>query len=70
MAAATTEGIRVLDVGAVPPVRSQSIYHALAYETTEAGPDTILLVTTDAPYVSIGFHQEAEKELDLEACRA
>ncbi len=65
-----TEPIRVVDVGAVAPVRSQSIFHALAYEMTEAGPDTILLVTTSAPYVSIGFHQEAEKELDLDTCRA
>lgn len=65
-----TEPVRLVDLGAVPPVRSQSIYHALAYELTDEGPDTILLVTGDSPYVSIGFHQVAEKELDLDACRA
>ena len=61
--------IRVLDLGNVPAVRSQSIYHAVGYAMGPDSPDTILLVSTDAPYVSIGRHQDAEREVDLEYCR-
>ncbi len=63
------EPIRVIDAGAVSSVRSQTIYHAIGYALGPDGPDTIVLVTSAQPYVSIGFHQEADKELDLDACR-
>lgn len=62
------EPIRVVDVGEVPPVTSQAVYHAVAYALEEATPDTILLVTSFKPYVSIGYHQDATKEVDLEYC--
>ena len=62
--------IRLIDAGLVPPVRSQTVYHAVAYAMDDRTPDTILLVSSDRPYVSIGFHQEAEKEVDLAYCRA
>ncbi len=64
------EPVRVVDLGEVSAVRSQACYHAVAYAFEEDSPDTILLVTSYEPYVSIGFHQEAEKEVDLEYCRA
>ena len=62
--------IRLLDMGQVPPVRSQTIYHAVAYALDENSPDTIILVAPTTPYVCIGFHQELEKEVDVEYCRA
>lgn len=62
--------IRVLDLGLVPPVRSQTVYHAVAYALDEQTPDTIILVGPDAPYVCIGFHQELEREVDVDYCRA
>ena len=62
--------IRLIDAGLVSPVRSQTLYHALAYALDDTTPDTILLISSDRPYVSIGFHQEAEKEVDLAYCRA
>jgi lipoate-protein ligase A len=65
----TADPIRVVRLYGLPPVRSQSVYHAVAYEATPAGPDTILLITPNAPYVSIGYHQQADVELDLSACR-
>jgi lipoate-protein ligase A len=37
---------------------------------TEETPDTIILVTPSRPYVCIGYHQELEKEVDLDYCRA
>jgi lipoate-protein ligase A len=62
--------IRLLDLELVPPVRSQTIYHALAYALDADSPDTIILVGPTDPYVCIGFHQELEKEVDVEYCRA
>jgi len=32
-------------------------------------PDTILLVSPNAPYVCIGYHQDLEREVDLDYCR-
>ncbi len=62
--------VRVVDLGLVSPVRSQSVYHAVGYAFRSGDPPTILLVSTTDPYVSIGFHQDAEREVDLEHCRA
>jgi lipoate-protein ligase A len=62
--------IRVLDLGSVSAVRSQTVYHASAYAMTEDSPDTIILVSPNQPYVCIGYHQDAEKEVDLAYCHA
>ncbi|MCX7623471.1 MAG: hypothetical protein RMK01_05405 [Thermomicrobium sp.] len=61
--------VRVVDLGLVDPVRSQTVYHAVGYAFRAETPPTILLVSTLRPYVSIGFHQDAEREVDLEYCR-
>ncbi len=62
--------MRVLDVGLVSPLRSQAIYHGVAYAMTPETPDTIILVGPTDPYVCIGYHQELEKEVDMDYCRA
>lgn len=62
--------IRLLDLGKVSPLRSQTVYHAVAYAMTEDTPDTIILVSPTDPYVCIGYHQDLEKEVDLEYCQA
>ncbi len=64
------DAIRLIDLELVPPVRSQTIYHAVAYALDDSAPDTIILVAPTDPYVCIGFHQELEKEVDVEYCRA
>ncbi len=69
--------IRLLDLGLVPPIRSQTIYHAVGHAMTPAlseaegadSPDTIILVAPDHPYVCIGYHQDLEREVDLDYCR-
>jgi lipoate-protein ligase A len=61
--------IRLLDLGFVSPIRSQTIYHAVAYALDEDTPDTIIIVAPSDPYVCIGFHQELEKEVDVDYCR-
>ncbi len=63
------EPIRVVDLGEVSAVQSQACYHAVAYTFGDHTPDTIILVFPHEPYVSIGFHQEAEREVDLDYCR-
>lgn len=62
------QAIRVVDIGEVTAVRSQAVYHALAYAMNEDTPDTVLFVTTHEPYVSIGYHQDATLEVDLDFC--
>lgn len=61
--------IRILDLGLVSPMRSQAIYHGVAYALKPETPDTIILVGPTEPYVCIGYHQELEKEVDVEYCR-
>ena len=74
--------IRLLDLGTVSPLRSQTVYHAVGYamnaedllsgagaEEDRKIPDTIIMVRPDRPYVCIGFHQDAERSVDLEYCR-
>lgn len=57
--------IRLIDAGTVPPLRSQTIYHGLAYA---GAPDTVVLLTPGSPYVCIGFHQQLEREIDVDFC--
>jgi lipoate-protein ligase A len=61
--------IRVLALGRVSAIRSQTVYHAAAYAMTEDRPDTIILVSPSQPYVCIGYHQDLEKEVDLAYCQ-
>lgn len=61
--------IRILDLGSVSPLRSQTVYHAVAYNLTEEAPDTIILVSPDKPYVCIGRHQNLEQEVDMAYCQ-
>jgi len=65
-----TQAIRLLDLSPVAPLRSQAIYHAVGYALGPDSPDTIMLVSPNAPYVSIGRHQDAAREVDLEYCAA
>ncbi|MFQ5483606.1 MAG: biotin/lipoate A/B protein ligase family protein [Nitrospinaceae bacterium] len=60
---------RLMDMGSVSPLRSQSLYHALT-ASMDAGSDVVItLMRPKARYVSIGFFQEAGVEVDLEFCR-
>jgi len=60
--------IRVLNLGEVDSVRSQSIYHAVGRALTTDSADTIIMVTGKDPYVSIGFHQDLHSEVDTDFC--
>ncbi len=60
---------RLLDLNSVSYLHSQTIYHAVAYCTTEASPGTVILLSPSEPYVCIGYHQVMEKEIDIEYCQ-
>lgn len=59
---------RLLDMGIVSPLRSQSIYHGV---TASMGVDSdiaISIMRPSKPYVSVGYFQETEREVDLAYC--
>jgi lipoate-protein ligase A len=62
---------RLIDMGATKPFVAQTFYEAVA-EAVDRGlsPNTIILAQPSDPYVCIGFHQEVEREIDLEYCRS
>ncbi len=60
---------RLLDMGHVSYLHSQTTYHSVAYCTTEASRGTIIVLTPREPYVSIGYHQYLGKEIDTEYCQ-
>jgi len=62
--------IRMLYMEGVSPLRSQTVYHAVAYAMKDDTPNTIIMVSPNAPYVCIGYHQDMQKEVDLEYCTA
>ncbi|MBT6500353.1 MAG: lipoate--protein ligase family protein [Deltaproteobacteria bacterium] len=54
------------NLGKVSWQESQLLYHALAY----SGSDALVLLSPSTPYVCIGFHQDAEAEVDLDFCQS
>jgi lipoate-protein ligase A len=58
--------MELYNLGKVPWHESQLIYHALAV----LGREALSLVSPAMPYVCIGFHQDAEQEVDLAFCKA
>ena len=62
--------IRLLYMEGVSPLRSQTVYHAVAYAMKEDTPNTIIMVSPNAPYVCIGYHQDLQKEVDMEYVQA
>jgi lipoate-protein ligase A len=60
--------IRLLDFGQVESLRSLAIFHGVGYALREDTPDTITITRPLDPFVSIGHHQDARAEVDLEFC--
>jgi lipoate---protein ligase len=60
--------LRVVDFGRVSALRSQTLWHALAYGVSRGGPPTLSFMRPSRPYVGLGFHRRLE-EADIEACR-
>lgn len=64
-----SEPIRLLDLGIVSSLRSQTIFHAIAHTMTPGSPDTITFMSPADPYICVGFHQDVEEEVDLAWCQ-
>ncbi len=60
---------RVIDGGMVSWLDSQVIYHAVASAMSGTNEPTLTLVNPSKPYICIGYHQELEKEVDVDYCR-
>ncbi|MFN3284911.1 MAG: biotin/lipoate A/B protein ligase family protein [bacterium] len=60
--------LRVVDFGDASPLRSQTLWHAVAYGVSRGAPATLSFVRPSAPYVSIG-RTRSPREVDLEYCR-
>ena len=57
--------MKLYNLGKVPWIESQLVYHALAM----LGEEALVLVSPASPYVCIGFHQDVVQEVDLDFCR-
>jgi len=60
--------LRIVDFGRVSALRSQTLWHALAYGVSAGGPPTLSFMRPSRPYVGLGYHRRLE-EADLDACR-
>lgn len=66
---AELSGLRVLDFGSVDALRSQTLWHAVAYGVSAGAPPTLSFARTLQPYVCLGYHRHVS-EVDLGYCRA
>jgi lipoate-protein ligase A len=60
--------LRVIDFGRVTPLRSQTLWHAIAYGVSAGQPATVSFTRPSAPYVCLGYHRDVT-ELDEQYCR-
>jgi lipoate-protein ligase A len=61
---------RLLNLGEIPWLRSQSIYHALALvQDRLQTPNTLVINWPDRPFVCIGLHQIVENSIELSFLR-
>lgn len=60
---------RVIDAGTVPWLDSQVIYHAVASAMAGTTETALTLMNPATPYICIGYHQELEKEVDVDYCK-
>ncbi len=66
----TADEWRLVNMGPLSPLETQTIWHAGAIALSEGvTPNTLFIDWTAAPLVGCGFHQEIEKEVDLEYCQ-
>lgn len=61
--------LRVIDFGRVTPLRSQTLWHAVAYGVSGGAPVTLSFARPSAPYVCLGYLRDAA-EVDHDYCRA
>jgi lipoate-protein ligase A len=60
--------LRVVDFGPSSPLRSQTLWHAVAYGVSGGAPATLSFTRPAAPYVCVGYHGALD-EVDIDYCR-
>ena len=60
--------IRLLHLGVIPPLQTQSVYHALSKNMTRDSQDIIIICRPNAPYLCLGYHQVFENTFDANEC--
>jgi len=61
---------RLLNYESIDAIRTQAIYHAIGLGVDKGiSLNTIIFCKPDKPLVCIGYHQELEKEVDLDYCK-
>lgn len=60
--------LRVIDFGRVTPLRSQTLWHAVAYGVSAGQPATLSFTRPSAAYVCLGYLRDAA-EVDAAYCR-
>lgn len=63
-----SEPLRLIDLGTVSPLRSQTLWHALAHGVSRSGRPTLSFVRADGGYACLGYHR-AFAEIDPVACK-
>ncbi len=61
--------LRVIDFGRVTPLRSQTLWHAVAYGVSAGQPATLSFARPSGPYVCLDYLRDAA-EVDGEFCRS
>jgi lipoate-protein ligase A len=56
--------MELLDLGLIPWQETQLVYHSLCH----LGREALVLVSPATPYVSIGYHQDLDQEVDVDRC--
>jgi len=65
-----SEKWRLIDLGKIDYLTSQTVYHAVALARSEGVvDDTLLFCYPDRPFVCLGYHQEIEKEIRVDFCK-
>jgi lipoate---protein ligase len=62
--------LRIIDGGQRSAVGCQALWHGVAAAMRPEDDPALVLVTSTEPHVCIGYHQNADVEVDLDACRA
>lgn len=63
------DSIRLIEAYNFDALGSQAIYHAVAETFDSTTPDTIILVSPNKAYICAGYHQDVDREIDLQACK-
>ncbi|WP_207654656.1 biotin/lipoate A/B protein ligase family protein [Sulfobacillus sp. hq2] len=60
--------MRYVNLGVVDARWSQAVYHALAHRMKSNDEPTLVTVSPNRPYVCVGYHQLASREIDRVYC--